>query len=191
MDYLDKIRTNNNLLKAQTDPLALLVSLTNALSLVKPNSSRKRDIIEKIIKITPQAGKISSVHTIESLGRALLWVNNDYITPFATSIMILQKKGVAVQHEETFAALEHTLMVCYCKMLTKNYYGTGAVNNHCIEWQREFFSNILNTVITKEFSNPYIAARTLKLSSMITEMNDKLLDINENINVVYNKLSVH
>lgn len=186
MDYLEKSAEAEYTPK---DTLVTLLMLTNNLSVVKPNTGRQHDIIEQIIAIIPQAGKTSPIQTLELLGKALVWVGADYVTPFARAILILEKHAIAENPTRTFAALEHTLMVCYCKMLTKTFYGTGKIHQHCIEWQRQFFITIVNTVESKPFIDPFILAGTLRLSDMVTGMNEKLDDINQRIKQVSHRLS--
>ena len=173
----------------EINKLEILKRLTNALAVAKPCTTRQRNIIERIIDVMPDAGKISAVTTIELLGKSLLWLNSDYTTPFAKTILKLQRQGITQNATETFCALERTLMACYCKILTKTFYGGGKISTDCLEWQRKFFLTIITTVETTPFIDPVITASTLKISGMITQMNSQLRDIDERIKDASNRLS--
>ena len=168
-----------------------LTTLTNDLAFTKPCTTKQRDIIEKIIAVSYHAGDISAVKTIESLGRALLWVGSEYVTPFAKSILILEKKAITENANDAFSALEQTLMVCYCKILTKTFYSDAKISANCTEWQRHFFLNIVNAIETTPYIDPVLAANTLKLSGMITSMNNELRDISKRIDNASDALILH
>ncbi|HEU5047357.1 MAG TPA: hypothetical protein VFT64_05870 [Rickettsiales bacterium] len=167
------------------DKVETITFLAQALSSINPGTRIHRDVIERIMQITADAGKIDPVQTIDALSKSFLWVGREYITSFAALIVTLENPALNTDPNAALAALERILMVCYCAILPKDIHGYDKVSNeYCIEWQRRTFFSIINTVETKPHIDPMISSGVLKISEMMTDVSGKLTDINQRIKFI-------
>jgi|GEM_PF-1013730 len=168
------------LYKKDSSDIETLSILTNSLPYVKPASYNQREIIEKILSLSEQTAITAPIETIEMLGKAALWVGTDYISQFARNILIIQKYAIEANPDKALAAMEHSFMACYCTVVRKMH-ENAQLKGKCIEWQRQMFGSIIQTIENNPFINPTITANTLKLSELITDLNDDLAEINGKI----------
>lgn len=169
----------------QDNKIEIIKLLAEALSLAKPGTPLQRDLVEKIIEITPDAGKIDPATTIEALSKSFLWVGNEYIPHFAQKILMLEKPAIETNPNATLSALEKVLTVCHCVFIPLELHGNGRENETCLEWQRQTFFSIIDAIETKAYVvDPIVSADILKISEIITYMNGRFADINERIKFI-------
>jgi hypothetical protein len=162
----------------------ILNRLAETLPAIKPGTGRQRDIIENILEITPDTGRVAPVEAIAALSKSVLWVGNEYIPHFAHAILILQKSALRANPNHALAAIEQSLLVCYSAILPKNVHGTGKCNDVCIEWQRQTFFAVIDTVETAPEIDRAVSENVLKISEIMTGMSEALRDIHQRITAI-------
>ncbi len=167
---------------SRANSVEMLTLLAKTLPLAKLGSVMQRDITETILEITPAAGEIAPVTTIEALSKSILWVKNEYIPHFARAILIMEKPALDANLNAALAAIEQSLLVCYSVILPQDIHGTGRCNDRCLEWQRYTFLSVLNAIETRgHLIDPSILESLLKISEIMTDISPQLSDINERI----------
>jgi hypothetical protein len=162
--------------------------LTKALTIPQISAHLQRDIVEKLLEIMPGAGKLNPVETLEALSDSFLWISTDYIHMVSKGVVLLENPAIQANPNLTLAALEKILLVCHCAIIPLKINGPAdKPNESCLELQRQAFFTILNAIENIPTINPDVCTNVLRISGVITEMNDKMSDINKKIHDVTHK----
>lgn len=164
--------------------LEVLNLLARTLAHGRPGKGLRRDIIEKIIEIAPEAGRMNPVAAMEAMSEAFLWFGTDHLPNVAQKILMLEKPAIETNPNVALSALEKILLVCHCVLIPMDLHGTPQEMEACTEWQRQTFASIIGAIEKNPSIDPAVAANVLKVAEMITYVNEKFGDINQKIHVV-------
>lgn len=180
-EILDWLK-DNRATCSKADILAVLVPM---LPLVKPGTMAHHEIVETILNIAPEAAKLAPVDTLDALSQSFLWVGSEYIPHIAQRILAVEKNAINLNPNRSLSALEKILTVCHCVFIPLEIHGRGSENDSCLEWQRQTFFSIIDAIETKATDvDPSVSANVLKISEIITYMNDKFSDLNQRIKYI-------
>lgn len=171
--------------KAHGSKSDILAVLAPMLPLVKPGTAIHHELVEAILNIATEAGKTAPVDTLDALSQSFLWVGNEYIPHIAQRIMALEKAAIDINPNRTLTALEKILTVCHAVFIPLEIHGRGRENDECMEWQRQTFFSIIDTLETKASAvDPAVSANVLKISEIITYTNEQFSDLNQRIKYI-------